>query len=140
MITNTETPPELNLTGVLPSITGSALKGCLNNKWMNRIRPKIAKMSMKPIQSPSGPIKPREESDHHQVITWTLNWKNWIRITDKLITTELWYSWNLQIYQLPNIFYLWKCSDKYISCQNYFLLGYVVINISVAKTFFSLDI
>ena len=46
-------------------------------------------MSMKPIQIPSAPIKPREVLDHHQVVTWTLKWTRWIWTTEKLIITKL---------------------------------------------------
>ena len=133
MITNTENPPELNMTRGSLSITRITLKWCLNNKLMNRILPTSATMSMKPIQSPSAPIKPREDLNHHWVVTWTLKWTRWIQTTDKLITTELWYSWNLQIYQLPSICSLWIYSDIYISCQKFVILGYIVIRISVAK-------
>ena len=46
-------------------------------------------MSLKPIQSPSVPIKPHEYPDHQQVETWTVKWTRWIRTIDKLITTEI---------------------------------------------------
>ena len=46
-------------------------------------------MSMKLIQSPSAPIKPREDSDHDHVVPWALKWTRWIQNTYKLITTEL---------------------------------------------------
>ena len=89
MIPNAETPPKLNLTGGSLRITGSALKWCLNNKWMNCIHPTRATMSTQLIQSPSSHIKPLEDSYHHQVVTWTLKQTRWIITTDKLITTEI---------------------------------------------------
>ena len=46
-------------------------------------------ISMKPIQIPYAHIKPREDSDHHQVETWTLKWTMCIQTTYKLISTKL---------------------------------------------------
>ena len=43
-------------------------------------------MSIKPIQSPSVPIKPREDSDPNHVGTLTLECTVWNWTTDKLIT------------------------------------------------------
>ena len=109
---------------------------------MNHIHPTSATMSMKPIQSPYAPMEPREDSDHHHVVPWTLKCTRWIWTTEKLITTELLYSWKLQIYQLPNIFFfryiviyisvakkisLGVYSYKYIIRQNFVLFGYIVM-------------
>ena len=127
MIINAETLPKLNLTrGFLTNI-GSELKCCLNNKWINNICPTSATMSMKVIQIPYAPIKPCKDSDHHQVLPWTLNLTGCIRTTEKLVTTDLWYSWNMQIYQLPKLCSLWIYIDKYIICQNFVFFGYIVI-------------
>ena len=89
MISNAETPPELNLTGGSLRNIGSELKCCLNKKWINHILPTGTTMSMKPIQISSAPIKPREDLDHYYVVTWTLKWTRWIQISDKLTTTKL---------------------------------------------------
>ena len=56
---------------------------------MNRIFPTNATMSIKPIQIPSAPNKPREYLDLHQVVTWTLKRKRWIQTTEKLITIDI---------------------------------------------------
>ena len=112
IIPNAETPPKLNLNGGLLSNIGSELKCCINNKWINRILPTSATISMTMIQIPSAPIKPREDLDHHQVVTWTLKWTSWIQTTEKLITIKFWYSRNMKIYQLPKLFPLWIYSDK----------------------------
>ena len=140
MIPNAETPPNLNSTEGSLSMTWSALKWCLNNKLMNCWLRTSATMSMKPVQSPSATIKPREDSDHHQVVTSTLKWTRWIQTSYKLFTTKLWYSWNVQIYHLTNICSLWKYTDIYLSFQKFAILGFIVKRISVAKFFFSLDI
>ena len=117
MIPNAETPPKLNLTEVFLSNTGSELKCCLNNKVINHIRLTSPTMSVKAVQIPSAHTKTREYLDCNQVVTWTLKWTRRFRTTEKLITTNLWYDWNLQIYQLPNICSLWIYSNKDISCQ-----------------------
>ena len=46
-------------------------------------------MSMKPIQISSVTIKPREDLDHQQVVTWTLKWTRWIQTTEKLIANKV---------------------------------------------------
>ena len=127
MIPNAETWPKINLTGLLLSINGGSLKWCLNNKWINCICPTSSTVSIKPIKIPSAHIKPREDLDHYQVVTWALKWTRWIQTTDILITTELWYYWHVHIYQLPNIFSPWMYGDIDISCQNFVLFGYIVI-------------
>ena len=69
MIPNAETLLTLSLNGGLISNNGSKLKCCINNKLINRICPTSATMSTKPIQTPSAPMKPCEDLDHHQVVT-----------------------------------------------------------------------
>ena len=56
---------------------------------MNRIQLTSTKMSTKLIKIPYTPIKPREDSGHHQVETWTLKWTMCIQTTYKLISTKL---------------------------------------------------
>ena len=54
------------------SIIRSKPKCCQENKLVYCCGPTSATMSIKLIQIPSAPIKPREVSDHHHVRTWTL--------------------------------------------------------------------
>ena len=65
MISNSETPPELNLAGGLLSKIGSELKWFINNKYINRICPIDTTVSMKLIQSPYMPIKLSGDTDQH---------------------------------------------------------------------------
>ena len=92
MIPNAETLPELNLTGGSLINIGRKLKCCLNNKLINHLRPTSTTIFMKPIQIPYAPITPGEDSDHHHVVNWTLKWTRWIQTTNKLITTDFFYS------------------------------------------------
>ena len=65
MITNDKLLPEFIINRKLLSKTGKKIKCSLDNKGVYCCRPIDGKISMKPIQSPSEPIKPREDSDHH---------------------------------------------------------------------------
>ena len=62
-------------------------------------------MPMKPIQTPSAPIEPREDSAHHLVETWTLDCTRWNKATDKLITLSFAIIDSVQIGHLPNVFF-----------------------------------
>ena len=46
------------------------------------------------------------------MVTWTLKWTSWIQTTEKLITTELWNYWKVQIDQFPKFCSLLMYSDK----------------------------
>ena len=69
MIPNTGFKLELDPNKKSLSIVGSTLKCLKEKKKFTMYCPSRAKMLMKPIQSPSVPIKPREDLDHHQVAT-----------------------------------------------------------------------
>ena len=71
------------------SIIRIKLKCCQDNKWVYYWCPTITTIPTKPIQSTSVPIKTHDDSDHHQVVTWTLKWTRRIQTTSKLITTKL---------------------------------------------------
>ena len=69
MIPNAEILPEFNMNRITISKTGRKLECCLYNTGFYCCRPKDRKMPMKPIQTPSAPIEPREDSAHHLVET-----------------------------------------------------------------------
>ena len=60
MITNAETLPKINLTGGLLINNWREIKCYPNSKYINHLCPIDATISIKPIQIPSAPIKPRE--------------------------------------------------------------------------------
>ena len=69
-------------------------------------------MSIKLIQRPSTPIKPREDLDHHQVGTFTLKCKWWNQTTGKLITPSFDILDSVRIDHLPNFCSIMIVSDK----------------------------
>ena len=60
-------------------------------------------MQMKPTQRPSAHIKPREDSDHHQVGNLTLKCARWNQTTEKLITPSFDIIYSLRIVQFTNV-------------------------------------
>ena len=86
MIPNAKLLREFNMNIILLSKNRSKIKCCLDNKGVYCCWLIDGKISMKPIKTPSAPIKPCEDSDHHQVGTWTLECKMWNLTTEKLIT------------------------------------------------------
>ena len=73
---------------VLLSIIRSKLNCCQENKWIYCCGSTSATMSIKSIQTPFVPIKPRADLNHHQVGTWTLKCTRWNQTNEKLILTR----------------------------------------------------
>ena len=69
-------------------------------------------MSLKPIQIPSTPIKPNEESTHHQVGTWTLHCTTWNQTTEILITPSFEITDSVPIGSLPNVCCVYLISNN----------------------------
>ena len=103
MITNSELLPELNLYQRLLSINRIKLKCCQDNKEFYCCYSTRTTMSMKPIKNLSAPIKPREDLNHHQVITWTMKFTRWNWTTDKLISSSFGFFGFLLIDNLKNV-------------------------------------
>ena len=55
-------------------------------KYCTELYPKGRIISLETIKIPYVPVKPHEDSAHHQVVTWTLYCTNWNKNTVKLIT------------------------------------------------------
>ena len=94
---------KFNLTRRSLRIIGSGLKCFQYNKGVYCCCPTIVTMSMKPIQSPSAPLKPREYSDHHEVRILTLTCNRWNLTTEKLITPRFESIFLMQIDYLENV-------------------------------------
>ena len=82
MTPNTGFLLELNPAENSLSIFKRNLKCCYDNKLVYYYCLVGATMSLKPIQIPFVPIKPREDLDHHQVGPLTLKCTSWNRTTE----------------------------------------------------------
>ena len=65
-------------------------------------RSKDGTISMKPIKIPSGTSKPREDSDYHHLVTWTVECTSWNWTTEKFITPNFDILDSVQIDHLQN--------------------------------------
>ena len=112
MIPNVKILPEFILTIRLLRKTRRKIKCFIDNKGVYCCRPIDGTVSMKLIQTPSAPIKPHEDSDHHQLATWTLYWKRWNWTTEKLTTPSFDILDSVRINHLPNVCSPLIVSDK----------------------------
>ena len=102
-------------------------------KKFTAVRPIDGIMSMKPTHSPSAPIKPHKNSEHHQVGTWTPKCTRWNRKPEKsttpsfeILDSVIENYWKLQLICFLGLSINWDIYFdflyEYISCTVFFLL------------------